>query len=175
MIRVNGGVIKFLQRIRTGDYEHKEAAAELSFSAPDGEALDEAEVDVVGQQTVAQVAKMLAPKPVVRPPKLRTEAPKDGVKPPADPPSEVVRDESTGVLMDVTEPKAPDVTDRVLTDAVGARQAKFVAAKREDGAKLIRELIWKFAIPAKEGVPARLPGIPQDQRRKFLKELEELA
>ena len=51
----------------------------------------------------------------------------------------------------------------------------FVAAKREDGAKLIRELIWKFAIPAKEGVPARLPGIPQDQRRKFLKELEELA
>jgi hypothetical protein len=191
-IRINGGTLKYMQRANTGNYEHKEAAAEFTFSAPvEGEAT-EAEITRAGELAIRQVRTMLGLVPnmslattatpgLPKPPRVvKSRAEAEAAKA-AETPIETSPEPPTAgeVTPGVDEGSLPQVTDKALTEAVGAKAAKYASAepKREDGPRVIKELIWKFALPQGEPpnqVPGRLPHIPQDQRRAFLLALGEL-
>ena len=43
MARLTGGTVRYLQRVNTGNYEHKEASADMQWSAEDHDGADVAE------------------------------------------------------------------------------------------------------------------------------------
>jgi hypothetical protein len=65
--RITGGSISYLRRVKTGDYEHAEAKAEISFST--GELIDEA-----GDTAKAKVYEMLGLKPEPKPRTRKADA-----------------------------------------------------------------------------------------------------
>ena len=79
--QVTGGIVRLLERVKTGDYEHKEAMVELHFSVYDGQDYRDL-IDRVKAETVTQVHQILgrtkdtlaaAKREARRPPKIEVE------------------------------------------------------------------------------------------------------
>jgi hypothetical protein len=70
--QITGGTIRFLKRVRTGEYEHEEATAELTFSVGDGQ--DHVrQLDIAAGEAdrkVRELLKGMAKRPAGRPPKV---------------------------------------------------------------------------------------------------------
>ncbi len=179
-IHVTGGLVRFNQRMKTGDFEWKEATAELSFSGQEAEDVPEADQERVAERAVAQVGKMLhlAPKaaPVGRIPKPavpngpspRQEA--NVAKKAIEEATPAAADEAdrAPVGEEVTEAKLPDVTDKDMNLAVAAK------AEKGENKAAIRGLIFKFASPISATEPGNLRTIAQKFRREFLEALKAL-
>lgn len=58
MGHITGGVVKFERRVKTGEFEHKHAAADIAFSVPEGENAQET-IDLAGAQAHGQVHRLL--------------------------------------------------------------------------------------------------------------------
>ncbi len=58
-VNVTNGVVNFLRRLKTGDYEHKEASASLSFNVDGETAVLEAEIERIGRMAFDKVHVML--------------------------------------------------------------------------------------------------------------------
>lgn len=185
MATITGGMVRFNQRLKTGDFEWKEAAAELTFSAAEGESFGAEEHDAFGERAVNQVAKMLRLTPKAPPGRPRIPAP---VKPSEagkiDEPvtsstpstSELVQTEPTSVpVEDVTEANVPPVTDADLHTRVAAKAEAFTQAKVETGPKAIKGLIRALGVPPSPGAKILLGMVPQNKRREFLERLDALT
>lgn len=180
-VHVTGGTVRFNQRLKTGDFEWKEATTELTFSGQEAEDVPLEAQEKIAERAVEQVAKMLklAPKaaPVGRIPKPvapngltpRQEAKAAGAAVAesatvADLPADV----AAPVGGDVTEAKLPDVTDKDMNLAVAAK------AEKGENKAAIRDLIFKFAKPISDKEPGNLRTIEQKFRREFLEALKAL-
>lgn len=175
-VTITGGSLKFSQRVKTGDFEWKEATADFSFSSSEGENASEAETDAVADRACNQVGKMLKTTMKYTPgrPKVPTPAKQD-VQDKVAPPVEVAEVDEDVITEDVSEAALPDVLDKDMHEKVAAKVQAFTEAKREGGPKLVKDLIYKFAIPPQPGGKGSLGTIPQAKRREFLVKLAELV
>lgn len=129
--QITGGRVTFLRRVKTGEWEHKEASAEITFSVPEGDgasdqgtfdrAFDIAQGGVL--QRLGLVAKLSVPVAVV----AATQGSANGAGPtgaapevPADPPRTTRR---------ASVKKPPTVISNITPEEIAA--AKAAAAGRE--------------------------------------------
>ena len=184
---ITGGVVKFERRVKTGEFEHKHAAAEISFLVPEGEA-PQATVDLAGAQAHGQVMRLLG-----LPAKAAAPTDKDRLAEAAGAPPKVNKKlpapDAASMGDDVvTEQPAPTITSsKAIVEANAAAMVEddeFTAAaapvtdkdlgdlirKRNEATNTnkdaIKVLIGKYA-PA----GARSSEIPQEKRAAFLAEL----
>ncbi len=192
--RILGGSVSFMERKKLADYEHREARAELTFAAPDGdfqEVFDKATGLAVNQvrRMLLDVVKRSTPG---RPPGARNKE-KEPVRPGAEVPNAPIADipEPTAeealaaVAVETAEPThdpvpepstTPAVSDQALQEACARKNQKLMeAGPTPEGqpapAQRIRALVAEFAGPA----PKRLADMPAQKRQAFLDALAVLA
>lgn len=200
MPQITSGVVRFLQRSNTGDYNHKEASAELSFTVGDSEEY-QVGLDLAGAAALTKVNQLLfAPRAAVAETPAATEAAPakakgKGGRPPkaAEPALDPTDPRVTGVAdapvvdpSDIDDTPVPQETAAVedpagLDDLLGEEAPKEITDKEVVSAitqrqavinngPLIRTLVAEFAGPPPNGSR----DIPQDKRAAFLTKLAEL-
>lgn len=195
MGQVTGGVVKYERRVKTGDFEHKHAAAEISFSVPEGEN-DTKIIDQAGALAHGQVHRLLGTISGGTDGKTDKDrlaeaagAPAEGkktraAKPPATPPAadpgamDVAQEQPAKTEPAKPEPAAADPGDLsdVLSSApaevsdadLTAKIGRVNAATKNPTA--IRVLIGKYT--PQDGNKHQAAEIPQDKRQAFLAELD---
>jgi hypothetical protein len=186
METLTNGRVVYLRRIKTGDYEHKEATVELSFILDPGDA--EAEIARVGELARARAEAMVSGRPQA------TETPRAAKPPTVAPKVAEPKPEPPTVAPKVAEPKPepkpepPKVADVSGMDDIGdptdvsevieaapISDVKLVEHITHINAKVknalaVRAIIAQFAGPP----PKRSSDIPQDKRAAFLDMLNAL-
>jgi hypothetical protein len=188
MGRLTGGHIRYNERRRIGDYEHRDCEIVLQFAFDEG-GFEPIYFDNLQREIRFRVEAMVLGKDMPKsesswdnavnalgaapePPKV--DAPKRGRKPKAVPVDEAPDPEYDGPANteaetiddildeeDTPRKKKSAITDDTIVDAVKARNAQIKAPEK------IKALIRQYAPTSKE--------IPDEQREKFLRELKALA
>lgn len=189
---ITNGEVSFMRRVKTGEYEHKEAAVKLSFNVQDNEdhvvilghvfSLALARVyETLGIKTSAPVAEAPKPAETKRPPG----------RPPADKKPEVktdpaaVTDETTTASPIVEQAKAAaadpaSVTDDDFTSVETAISDKDLtdactkAAQRLGGPTKIKILIGDV-LKKTLGRGGAVAEIPAAYRKLFIEDLKKLT
>lgn len=185
MSRITGGSVHVLRRVNLGNYEHKEAAVELTFgvnededhapilASASAEAHNHVEAILAGK-LITKVDAVPGVGPTVTPRPRRGSVEKnhtDDSKPGVDPTvvaeeaiSEAVKPADPTAMVDETPAAAAkavvEIPDKSLVDACSA------ASKKTSNSMAIRALIGQYIPP-----PGRVSGIAQDKRQAFLDEL----
>ena len=171
MAMVTNGRVVYVRRVRTGDFEHKEATVELSFAAgPNGAgeetireiaqmamARAEAMVGVASAASGLSRSKLAKPPVVAKTGSLVASAIEATVAPASTPAADPAA---------VTE---ADASEPPIDDAKLVEHIMHVQARIANG-PAIRALIAEFA----GAPPKRAPDVPQDRRKEFLVRLEKL-
>lgn len=188
---ITNGTIRYLKRVRTGDFQHDEAQADISFVVSEGQD---------GTYAAAE-ARGLAVNEVFRALGLlsdgMTVAAPETPPPPTSQPAPVKRERKTAVkdplapgaaAMDTSEAKnaadgsavteeRPQVSDSDLTSFVARRNDELIAAfaakqggDGRAGTALLRDVIAKYST----SIPASVRGIPQEKRYAFMGEVKKL-
>lgn len=178
---ITNGAIRYLKRIRTADYSHDEASADVSFVVPDGQdgtyAAAEARSLAVNEvfralgllSDAATVAAPETPPPPAQPATVKRER-KVAVKDPlASPePSSPATDGGHG---QTTGGDLPPVSDSDLTSFVARRNDELIAAFAQKnggdgraGTALLRDCIAEYSA----STPASVRGIPAEKRYAFM-------
>lgn len=101
MSQITGGEFRYLRRLKTGEYEHKEASATLTFSTPEGENY-EAIFDEAANQAVRQVEVRLGVAPVASRAVAPAAEPSQGTAAPVTPPATRGRKPAKPPVIDVS-------------------------------------------------------------------------
>lgn len=101
MSQITGGEFHYLRRLKTGEYEHKEASATLTFSTPEGENY-EAIFGEAAEQAVRQVEGRLGVAPLAPRPAAPASEPSPGATAPVTPPATRGRKPAKPPVIDVS-------------------------------------------------------------------------
>lgn len=203
MGHITGGVVKYERRVKTGEFEHKHAAADIAFTVSEGATNQEAQetVDLAGAQAHGQVHRLLA-LPVVGPAKTPTDkdrlaaaivgdAAQDKHKRstklpvPADPasmdvvtdqPAEAAKEQKVGTSPTPADPAAVDDVLQSAPVEVTDKDLTGHISKHNEKTKNtpeIRKLIGVYT--PQDGLKHSAVDIPQEKRGAFLVELAKIA
>ena len=199
---ITNGTIEFTRRLRTGDFEHKDAKVSLSFTVPEGMGFrDDAASSVGVQDLIAKVAReavehalhmvgeKTAPQRVAAVVTDEHQAVAEKVNEPhphpmadimgngvaENPPVEVLVPTEDGTTARSLDP----IPDKRLLEEIQVRNSYLLNAagddstKRELATQKIVKLVTEYSkLPPG---PGRTTKILQDQRAAFLKALAELT
>ncbi len=184
---ITNGTIEYSRRIRTGDFEHKDAKVSLSFTVPDGGDVD-ALIELVGGAAVLRAHTMVGEqRPAVAPaPKVKTWAgPSVGQRvadpaPPAAPVEQAITGLTPAGTLNgpgaiATASPSEIITDKKLVEELTAKNARLLGhaetdLERSAAPVKLHKLVAEFVPP-----PAKVQAIPQEKRAEFLQRLAALV
>lgn len=201
-MHISGGEFSYVRRCKTGDYEHKELAAKISFSLDVGEDYDDA-VNRVGVLAITRVHQMLGLKDtsIVIPAKALSELPKSVSKPvevaveepapvrakpsrtPRVPVAPVKAEPEPNVPINddvmVVEDETDEFGETVQPDHPPITDADLIAAIKSRAASgippsKIKDLTRTYMATEADKAAPKSGRIAQHQRQEFLSKLAEL-
>jgi len=182
MPAITNGKVVYVRRLRTGDFEHREATVELAFTISEEEdpglalsgvaelARHRAEAMVVAKDAPAAPRPAKPPGTVAPEKMVSANIAKAAEKPvPTVNAASMVDVEGVPSIEKMVPTKAETVVEDAAPEITDARMLEHVTHANTGGKNIvaIRNLITEFVGPP----PAKLRDLPQDRRQEFINRL----
>lgn len=196
---ITNGTVKFNRRVRTGDFEHKDASVELTFSNQ-GEAVSVGQIEVIAALAVEKALGMVGER--AAPPVAVPADPMAGAaaSTPVVPAGSTIVDPMTGAAPTPTSPVlspseivigapaapspvngaststagAEPITDAQLVNAITSKNASLLAKTPEAERGLVPVRLGEVVARFDKTVPPNVRKIPAELRAEFLRALDAL-